>query len=84
MAIDDSPTYLTFLCDELRNLDYEVECVNSGPEGLARLETETFDCVLVDLVMDDMDGIEVCRRITAMRSTLKSAPAIIILTASAQ
>ena len=83
LAIDDSPTYLTFLCDELRNLDYEVECVNSGAEGLARLETGTFDCVLVDLVMDDMDGIEVCRRITAMRSTLKSAPAIIILTASA-
>jgi two-component system NtrC family sensor kinase len=83
LAIDDSPTYLTFLCDELRNLDYEVECVNSGAEGLARLATETFDCVLVDLVMEDMDGIEVCRRITALRSTLKSAPAIIILTASA-
>ena len=83
LAIDDSPTYLTFLCDELRNLDYEVECVNSGPQGLARLEAETYDCVLVDLVMDEMDGIEVCRRITALRSTLKSAPAIIILTASA-
>jgi two-component system NtrC family sensor kinase len=83
LAIDDSPTYLTFLCDELRNLDYEVECVNSGREGLGRLETETFDCVLVDLVMNEMDGIEVCRRITAMRSTLKSPPAVIILTASA-
>ncbi len=83
LAIDDSPTYLTFLCEELRNLDYEVECVNSGPEGLARLETQLFDCVLVDLVMKDMDGIEVCRRITSMRSTLKNAPAVIILTASA-
>jgi two-component system NtrC family sensor kinase len=83
LAIDDSPTYLTFLCDELRNLDYDVECANSGSEGLARLGTQTFDCVLVDLVMNEMDGIEVCRRITAMRSSLKSAPAIIILTASA-
>jgi two-component system, NtrC family, sensor kinase len=83
LAIDDSPTYLEFLCAELQNLDYKVECVNSGPEGLARLETETFDCVLVDLVMQEMDGIEVCRRITALRSTLKSAPAVIILTASA-
>jgi two-component system, NtrC family, sensor kinase len=84
LAIDDSPTYLEFLCAELRVLHYEVECVNSGAEGLARLETESFDCVLVDLVMREMDGVEVCRQITSRRSTLEKPPAIIILTASAQ
>jgi two-component system, NtrC family, sensor kinase len=83
LAIDDSPTYLKFLCDELQNLDYKVECVNNGQEGLARLAAESFDCVLVDLVMQEMDGIEVCRRITSLRSTLKKPPAVIILTASA-
>jgi two-component system NtrC family sensor kinase len=82
LAIDDGPTYLAFLSDELRNQGYEVESATSGPEGLARLGAESFDCVLVDLVMPEMDGIEVCRHITAMRSNLDSAVAIIILTAS--
>jgi two-component system NtrC family sensor kinase len=82
LAIDDGPTYLAFLSDELRNQGYEVEGASSGQEGLTRLVEEKFDCVLVDLVMPVMDGIEVCRRITAMRSTLESALAIIILTAS--
>jgi two-component system NtrC family sensor kinase len=83
LAIDDNPAYLASLCDELRVPHYEVECANSGAEGLARLETQNFDCVLVDLMMPEMDGEEVCRRIASMRSTLDT-PAIIILTASAK
>jgi two-component system, NtrC family, sensor kinase len=82
LTIDDSPTYLAFLSHELRNRGYEAECAANGPEGLTRLATQTFDCVVVDLVMPEMDGIEVCRRISAMRSTLENAPAVIILTAS--
>ena len=84
LTIDDSPTYLALLCDELRNLDYDVECVASGQEGLGKLEHQNFDCVLVGLVMPGMDGIEVCRRITAMRSTRDRAPAVIILTDNEQ
>jgi two-component system, NtrC family, sensor kinase len=82
LTIDDGPTYLAFLNDELRKEGYEVESAGSGPEGLARLETESFDCVLVDLMMPEMDGIEVIKQITALRSTLKSAQAVIMLTAS--
>jgi two-component system, NtrC family, sensor kinase len=82
LAIDDSPTYLAFVSEELRNQGYEVECAINGPEGLARLMTQNFACVLVDLVMPETDGIEVCRRITAMRPTLETAPAVLILTSS--
>ena len=42
-----------------------METASSGPEGLNRLVHEKFDCVLVDLVMPGMDGIEVCRQIAA-------------------
>jgi two-component system, NtrC family, sensor kinase len=82
LTIDDGPTYLAFLGDELRSQGYEVESAASGPEGLTRLAAQSFDCVLVDLVMPGMDGIEVCRRITAMRSSLEGALAVIMLTAS--
>jgi two-component system, NtrC family, sensor kinase len=82
LTIDDSPSYLAYLHDELRKAGYEVESATSGPEGLARLETASFDCVLVDLMMPDMDGIEVIKQITALRSTRKSGQAVIVLTVS--
>jgi two-component system NtrC family sensor kinase len=82
LAIDDSPTHLAFLSDELRKQGYEVESVASGAEALQRLVEEKFDCVLVDLVMPDMDGIEVCREIAALRPSVASLPAVIILTDS--
>jgi two-component system NtrC family sensor kinase len=81
LAIDDSPTELALIRDELRNQGYEIETASSGLEGLSRLAEEKFDCVLVDLVMPEMDGLEVCRRITGMQS-LNSGVAVIILAAS--
>ena len=82
LTIDDSPSYVAYLNDGLRKEGYEVESASSGPEGLARLETESFDCVLVDLLMPDMDGIEVIKQITALRSTRKGGQAVIMLTVS--
>ena len=76
LTIDDSPTYLAFISDELRNQGYEVETATSGPDGLARIATQGFDCVLVDLAMPEMDGIEVCKRIVGMRSTTGTPPAL--------
>jgi two-component system NtrC family sensor kinase len=83
LAIDDSAAYLAFLSTELRNQGYEVETAASAMEGLSRLADEKFDCVLVDLEMAEIDGIEVCRRIAAMRHSLNSGVAVIILTSSA-
>jgi two-component system, NtrC family, sensor kinase len=66
LAIDDSPTYLQSLAEALREEGYEVAEARDGREGLERISEETFDCVMVDLVMPGMDGIEVCRRINEM------------------
>ncbi len=83
LAIDDSSTYLAFLGEELRSQGYEVETANNGTEGLSRLVHEKFDCVLVDLQMAEMDGVEVCRRIGAIQS-LNSGVPVIIVTGGAQ
>jgi two-component system NtrC family sensor kinase len=83
LAIDDSPTYLAFVCAELRNLGYQVESALSGMEGLRYVETERFDCVLVDMAMPIVDGIEVCQRISTMRKNHLCNGAVIILTGAA-
>ncbi|MGA3190515.1 MAG: response regulator [Bryobacteraceae bacterium] len=82
LVIDDSPTYLAFVGDALKSQGYEVEIATSGADGLARIEIQEFDCVLVDLIMPEMDGIEVCCRIAAMKSAKNRPQTVIILTGS--
>jgi signal transduction histidine kinase len=48
--------------------------------GLDRLASVDFDCVIVDLVMPDLDGIEVCRRIAELRTTANNLIAVLMLT----
>ena len=80
LIIDDSPTYLAALCQEMRGQGYQVKSAPSGADGLKELLTQRFDCVLVDLVMPYLSGIEVCRRITAVNSIRENPPAVILLT----
>lgn len=79
LAIDDSPTYLESLTQALGAEGYEVTNAVSGKEGLEYIMHRAFDCVLVDMIMPEIDGIEVCRRIGQMASS--RAMAVIMLTA---
>ncbi len=81
LAIDDSPTYLQYLTEELRNEAYQVEQAAGGREGLERFGKERFDCVLVDLLMPDLNGIEVCRQLVEMRRSIDNPTVILMLTA---
>jgi len=83
LAVDDSPTYLEYLAETLDGEGYEVTKANGGNEALKRIAQATFDCVMVDLVMPDMDGVEVCRRITELeRERIVGQPAAVIMLTS--
>jgi len=62
LAVDDSPTYLEQLADQLQRDGYEVVKARSGEEALELLAVEDVDCVLLDLRMPGMSGTEACRR----------------------
>ena len=81
LAIDDSPTHLEYLTETLRSEGYRVSQATGGKEGLEQVATHNFDCVLVDLVMPDMDGIQVCQKIQQSRPPRGQSAGIIILTA---
>jgi two-component system NtrC family sensor kinase len=61
LAVDDSPTYLNELSTVLRGEGYEIVGARSGSEALEMLAAQPVDCILLDLVMPDLDGIETCR-----------------------
>jgi two-component system NtrC family sensor kinase len=82
LAIDDSPTYLELLGEAFSSEGYEVTKAASAKEGLERIAQAPFDCVMVDLVMPEMDGIEVCRRINKMGRAMDHPMVVIMLTSS--
>ncbi len=69
LVVDDTPNNVKLLADLLRARGYEVATAASGLEALARVETERPDLVLLDVVMPEMSGYEVCRRIRANPAT---------------
>lgn len=81
LTIDDSATFREYLSKVLSDDGFQVETAASGQEGLDRVEAESFDCVLVDLVMPGMDGIEVCERLNRMRRSTHQSFMLLMLTA---
>lgn len=78
LAIDDSPTYLQFVRQELKNEHYYVETAADPEDGLRRLSDAQFDCVLVDFDMPGMDGAEACRRIRETRGEAEPEMVLIV------
>ncbi|HEV2674424.1 MAG TPA: response regulator [Aliidongia sp.] len=81
LVVDDSPTYLYFITAQLEEEGHEVVAVASGREVLAKVEAEPFDCIVVDLVMPEMSGTDLCAHLDAIRRKHDQLFQIVILTA---
>ncbi len=73
LAVDDDPLSRAVLADLLRALRHEATVVASAAEALARLDAGTYDLVLADVIMPDIDGIELARRCAARRPSVPVA-----------
>lgn len=63
LVVDDTPKNVKLLADLLTVKGYAVVTAASGREALAQVEAERPDLVLLDVVMPEMSGYEVCRKI---------------------
>lgn len=63
LIVDDEPNIRQGLAEALGDQGYEIEQAASGEVALELVRLRPFDLVLVDLVMEEMDGIEVLREI---------------------
>ena len=61
LVVDDDKLVRRFMSDSLRSLQYHVTEAENGAQGLATLERERFDLLLVDFAMPGMNGAEVAR-----------------------
>ena len=76
LVIDDDPDILKILKDNLELDGYRVCTAKLGKDALAIFQKRHVDLVILDLMLPDMDGIQVCRAIRA-----HSDVSIILLTA---
>lgn len=65
LTIDDSDTIRTYLQKVLAARGAVVEGAPSGREGLDMCAAKTYDLILLDLLLPDLDGIEILKRIRA-------------------
>ena len=80
LVVEDEPGIAFALDADLQSEGYEVTLATTGDEALRAARAETFDLVLLDVMLPGKDGFEVCRELR--RSGFK-AP-ILMLTAKAQ
>ena len=63
LVVDDEPLILEFLAENLRADDFTVITAGSGGEAIDVLAASRPDVVLLDVVLPDMSGYDVCRRV---------------------
>jgi two-component system, OmpR family, phosphate regulon response regulator OmpR len=69
LLIEDDRRLAEMLSEYLGEAGFRVSTVNGGRAGLERLARERYDAVVLDLMLPDMDGLEVCRQLRAQSDT---------------
>ncbi len=81
LVVDDTPANLTLLANLLKE-HYRIKVANNGFKALELAATAPPDLVLLDIMMPEMDGYEVCRRLKLDEATRKVP--VIFLTAKTE
>ncbi len=63
LIIEDESDIADLEKDYLEMSDYEVDVRSTGREGLEAAKTKTYDLIVLDLMLPEMDGFEVCKEI---------------------
>jgi two-component system alkaline phosphatase synthesis response regulator PhoP len=61
LVVDDEPKIAEICQDYLKAAGYEVLIATTGPDGLSAARREKPDLVVLDLMLPEMDGLDVCR-----------------------
>lgn len=80
LLIEDDLRLAQMVGDYLRQADFDNVHAGDGQSGLARMLEGDIDLVVLDLMLPDMDGLQVCQRIRSMPGPLGQVP-VLMLTA---
>jgi DNA-binding response OmpR family regulator len=78
LAVDDEPDTLGLIQLTLNTAGYKVEMATGGQQALDLILSNSFDVIILDIMMPDISGFDVLRK---LRKDLSSIPPVIFLTA---
>lgn len=79
LLVDDEQEFREVLSERMRILDLEVDTAAGGAEAVEMVEKKSYDAVILDLAMPEMDGIETLQRLLEVRKEVQ----VIVLTGHA-
>src|SRR4029453_1467573 len=62
LIVDNDEALARAMEESLVRVGYECIVATSGPEGARKIDTDTFDIIVTDLVMNDVDGMAILAR----------------------
>ncbi|MBL7178993.1 MAG: response regulator [Desulfobacterales bacterium] len=65
LVIDDEPDFCSIVQVNLEKEGFEVELAYSGAEGLEKVHANPPDAIVLDIMMPEMDGYQVCKKLKA-------------------
>ena len=65
LLVEDDPHDIEFVVDSLKDLPCRIEVVKTGKEVLPRVLKGDIDLILLDILLPDIDGFEICRQLKA-------------------
>ena len=80
LLVDDDPRLAEMVSEYLGQAGFRVSICPDGRSGLDSLAREPFDALVLDLMLPDMDGLEICRQVRASVASAAEIP-ILMLTA---
>ena len=78
LLVEDNPISQNLEVKILREVGYDVEAVSSGQEAIDAVKTGTFNVVLMDVEMTDMDGITATKKIRDLAGQFSKVPIIAV------
>jgi DNA-binding response OmpR family regulator len=82
LLVEDEPVIRELVRSMLADGTVEVDCAENGAEGLKLAKSNTYNLILLDVVLPQMDGITICRLIRADAKTARTP--LYMLTAKAK
>ncbi|MDR2129274.1 MAG: response regulator transcription factor [Burkholderiaceae bacterium] len=80
LMIEDDHRLAAMICEYLGQSGYSVRHAPDGASGMAALQERRADLVILDLMLPDIEGLELCRRIRALPGAASQTP-VLMLTA---
>jgi len=63
LCVEDSPATQKFISFTLKYKGYDVVTANDGVEGMEKVANDTFDLIILDIMMPRMNGLEVLKEV---------------------